>query len=91
MAFCPIPAKAALQDIERAGISQRVSELAKLAPGCAGGIAREMESNRPLPSSSYALAHGRLDTSSCQRVKYASFGAIFMSANGCRYRLPPAP
>ena len=60
--------------------SARIGALAKLAPGCAGGIAREMESNRPLPSSSYALAHGRLDTSSCQRVKYASFGAIFMSA-----------
>src|SRR5262245_54108894 len=29
---------------------------------------------------SYALALGRLDTSSCQRVKYASSGAIFMSA-----------
>src|SRR5215831_16180347 len=29
---------------------------------------------------SYALALGRLDISSCQRVKYASFGAIFMSA-----------
>src|SRR6516164_960308 len=27
--------------------------------------------------SSHALALGRLDTSSCQRVKYASFGAIF--------------
>jgi hypothetical protein len=37
-------------------------------------------SDRPLPSTSYALALGRLDTSSCQRVKCASFGAIFMSA-----------
>ena len=70
-----------------------IGALAKLAPGSAGGIAREMESNALLADSSralriirptaaeqsYALALGRLDTSSCQRVKYASFGAIFMS------------
>jgi hypothetical protein len=35
---------------------------------------------RRVEVSAYALELGRLDTSSCQRVKYASSGAIFMSA-----------
>jgi hypothetical protein len=35
---------------------------------------------RRVEVSAYALELGRLDTSSCQRVKYASSGAILMSA-----------